>query len=217
MAFEFINKKNKKIILGIIAIVVIIAAAIAGIKIYQNINKKIYSGDGTYYYQQATDKRLQFNKDNTFSYTVQTDESTADVSKGTWSQNNNEITLTYESGDAYTFVQTHDGFLYRKDKVFRGKTNDKKLWNRAFAYEEDGKVVERLWFMDDGTVDSENSEGKIVYSGTYTRTDNILTVRYNAIPDSYNKSPEIVERYLVLDNGITKELYAKTPAENVAK
>ncbi len=216
MASKFINKKNKKIFLGIIAIVIIIAV-IAGVKIYRNINNKVYSGEGIYYYQQATDKRLQFNKDNTFSYTVQTDESTADVSKGTWSQNNNEITLTYESSDAYTFVQTSDDFIYRKDKVYKGKTSNEKLWNCAFAYEEDGKVVERLWFMDDGTVDSENSEGKIVYSGTYTRVDNIIIVRYVSKPDSYNKTVEVTERYLVLDNGITKEIFSKTPFENVAK
>ena len=70
--------------------------------------------------------------------------------------------------------------------------------------------------MDDGTV--ELVEGiNITSRGTYTRVGDILIVRRLSAPDSYNKRVEIVERYLVLDNGITKELYAKTPAENVAK
>ncbi len=213
MALKFSNKKFIIILIAIVAII----AIIAGVKIYQNENSKIYSGEGIYYYQQDNNKTLQFNKDKSFSYSVQVDENTLDVLKGTWAQDGNEITLTYESGNKFAFVKTPDGFIYRKDKVFKGKTSDEKLWDGAFAYKEDGNVVERLWFMDNGTVDSTNADGITEYSGTYTRVDNIIIVRYTTKPDSFNKTVEIVERYLVLDDGITKEIFSKTPFENVAK
>lgn len=216
MALKFSNKKNKRIIIILIAIIVIIAIA-AGVKIYQNENNKIYGGEGIYYYQQDNNKTLHFEKDKNFSYSIKTDENTAEISKGTWEQSGNEITLTYESGETFKFAKTSDGFIYRKDRVFEGKPSDKKLWNCALAYKEDGKVVKRLWFMDDGTVDLTDADGKIEYSGTYTIVDNVIIIRYVSKPDSYNKKVEVAERYLILDNGITKEVYGRNPVENVAR
>ena len=217
MATKFVNKKNKKIIFGIIAIAVIIILAVAGLKIYKNMNSKIYSGEGLYYYQQDNGKRLHFNEDKTFSYTVQDDDGTETVSNGTWSQNGNESTLTYKSGAAVTLVESEDGYLYRKDRIFRGKTSDKKLLNNGFVFEENDKAVEYLWFMEDGTVDIETVGDSKMKHGTYTRVDNILIVRYTTAPDSFNNTRQVVERYLVLENGITKEIYNKQPVENVAK
>ena len=210
------KKNNKNIIIALI-VVVLAAAIIAGVAIYRHTNTQVYSGDGMYYNQQDSGKRIQFNKDKTFSYLVSIDDQTNDSEKGTWSETNGEITLTFDSGSKYVFAKTESGYMYRKDKIFRGKTSDKKLLNNIYVLEENGEVVETLCFMDDGTVDYEKANNSKILHGTYTRVDDILIVRYNSIPDSLNKSPEVVDRYLVLDGGITKEIYAKTPAENIAK
>ncbi|MBR5518608.1 MAG: hypothetical protein IKV86_06220 [Clostridia bacterium] len=209
------KKKNKKNIIIALIVVVVAAAIIAGYAIYKHVNSQVYSGDGMYYHQNDG-TTLQFKEDNTFSYSEQTEENTTDVLKGKWAEKDNDIILTYESGTEFTFVKTEYGYLYRKDSIYRGKTSDEKLLNNLYVKEENGKVVETLYFANDGSF--ELSEGKTITSrGTYTRVDNILIVRRITAPDPYGKKIEIDERYLVLDNGITKNIYAKTPAENVAK
>ena len=211
-----IKKKNKKIIIIALIVAIVVAAVIAGIAIYKNVNSKLYSGEGAYYYQQDKTTTLNFKDDNTFSFIKQADENTNDVITGKWAEKDGEITLTFDDASTVTFVKTEDGYLYRKDKIYRGKTSEKKLLNNMYVLEEDGAEFERLCFMDDGTM--EITQGKTITSrGTYTRVDNILIVRRTTIPDSYGKKIDVTERYLVLDNGITKEIYSKTPAENVAK
>lgn len=197
-------------------VLVVAVAIIAGIAVYKHANNQVYSDGGIYYNQQNSDKLIKFNKDNTFSYLIYYDDQSNVSENGTWSENEKEITLTFDVGSEFTFVKTKDGYLYRKDRIYRGKTSDKKLLNNLYVMEEDGKVTETLYFADDGTF--ELSQGETVVSrGTYTRVDNILIVRRTTAPDSYGKRVEIAERYLVLDNGITKEIYAKTPAEDIAK
>jgi len=210
------NKSNKKNIIIAVIVLVVAAAIIAGVAIYKHVNSRVYSDGGIYYNQQNSGISLQFKEDNTFAYSVLVEENQTDVSNGKWTEKDNEIILTFESGSEFTFVKTEDGYLYRKDRIYRGKTSDKKLLNNLYVMEEDGKVTETLYFADDGTF--ELSQGETVVSrGTYTRVDNILIVRRTTAPDSYGKRVEIAERYLVLDNGITKEIYAKTPAEDIAK
>ena len=209
------KKKNKKIIIIALTVVLVAAAIIVGIAIYKNKNNKLYSGEGMYYYQQNQAVTLQFREDNTFSYTSPSDDATNEVSTGKWSEKDNEITLTFESGSKFAFVKTEDGYIYRKDRVYRGVTSDEMLLNNMYVLEEDGKKVEELYFAADGTM--EVTQGKTIVSrGTYTRVDNILIVRRTTAPDSYGKKI-IAERYLVLDNGITKDIYNKTPAEDIAK
>lgn len=209
------KKTNKKIIIIALITVLVAAAIIAGIAICKNANSKLYSGDGMYYHQTNSDT-FQFKEDNTFTYTKPLDDGTSDVLTGKWSKEDNEVTLTFESDTKYAFGTTEDGYIYRKDRVYRGVTSEEKLLNNIYVLEQDGKKVEELFFANDGTM--EVTQGKTIISrGTYTRVDNILIVRRTTLPDSYGKRIDITERYLVLDNGITKEIYAKTPAENIAK
>lgn len=206
-----LNKKTKKRILISIIAVALIAIVLIGICIYKNMTSKLYSGDGIYYSQQNDGKYLQFKKDNTFTFATKIDENTEDISKGTWTENNNSVTLTFsESNATYKFIKTENGYLYREDKVFRGKTSDEKLLNNRYVLEKDGEVVEEMWFLKDGTVDYQIIGDSRINSGTYTRVDDILIVRYN-------KNPSVAVRFLVLDNGITKDIFYKEPPKEVAQ
>lgn len=209
MAKKKTKKYNKVIIIGIIAIA-IIALTLIGISVYKHISNKLYSGDGIYYSQQTSDIYLKFNKDNTFKFSRKLDDNTEQISNGKWSENNNKVTLTFDEGGSHVFIRTEDGYLYREDKVFRGKTNDEKLWNNRFVMEKDGEDIEEIWFLNDGTVDYKVIGDSKMSHGTYTRVDDVLIVRYN-------KNPEIPVRFLVLDNGITREFYHREKPENVAK
>lgn len=215
MATKKRNKNNKKYIIIASIVILLAAAIIAGIAIYRNTNNKLYSGDGMYYHQNDG-TTLQFKEDNTFAYTKTYDDGTNDVMTGKWLEKDDEFTLTFESGTEFSFVKTEDGYIYRSDRVYRGVTSDEKLLNNLYVLEQDGEKVEELYFANDGTM--EVTQGKTIVSrGTYTRVDNILIVRRTTLPDSYGKRIDITERYLVLEKGITKDIYAKTPAENVAK
>ena len=205
-----LNTKTKKWILAVIIAVALIAIVLIGVCIYKNMTGKLYSGDGIYYSQQDDEKYLQFKEDKTFTFATKMDENTEDISKGTWTESNNVITLTFfENNMTYKFIKTESGYLYREDKVFRGKTSDEKLLNNRYVLEKDGEVVEEIWFMKDGTVDYQITGDSRINHGTYTRVDDILIVRYN-------KNPDVVVRFLVLDNGITKEIFHKEPPKEVA-
>lgn len=205
------NKKLNELIIIIVIAVAVIAFIAIGVGVYKNMTDTVYSGDGIYYSQQEEGKYLQFNKDNTFSYSVRVDETTEEITKGTWTNDSNIITLTYtESGNSYTYVKTGDDYLYREDKVFRGKTSDEKLLNNRFVLEEDGEVVEEMWFLNDGTVDYQITGDSKIKHGTYTRVDDILIVRYDS-------SPNVAHRFLVLDNGITKDIFYSKPISEAAR
>lgn len=205
------NKKSNKLVLTIVIAVAVIALALIGVGVYKHLNNNLYSGDGKYYSQQNDGKYLQFNKNNTFTLSAKVDENTEELSKGTWQESNNVITLTFDESNAtYTFIKTAEGYLYRDDKVFRGKTSDKKLLNNRYVLEKDGKIQEEIWFFDDGTVDYQISGDHKITHGKYTRVDNILIVRYN----ERSNAPV---RFLVLDNGITKEIFHKEQAKEVAQ
>ena len=206
-----LNKKQKKWIITAIIAVAVIALVLVGIVVYKQINSKLYSGDGIYYSQQEDGRYLQFKKDNTFTFATKVDETTEDISKGTWTENDNTITLTFaETSGKYKFIRTEDGYIYRKDRVFRGKTSDEKLLNNRYVLEKDGEVVEEIWFLKDGTVDYQIIGDSKITHGTYTRVGDILIVRYN-------KKPEIAVRFLVLDNGVTKEIFHKEPPKEIAQ
>ena len=212
-----VKKRNiKKIIIAIILIAVVVVTTLGVMKYIEYSKNKLTGGDGIYYYQQDNGKTLKFNKDNTFSYSVVTDD-TADVSTGTWTQNKDEISVTFENGSEVSFVKTPDDYIYRKGEIFKGITSDAKLLNNIYVLEENGEKVERICFMNDGTVDYEIIGDSKMSHGTYTRVGDILIVRRSSAPYSFNKVVEITERYLVLENGITKEIYSKAPAENIAK
>lgn len=201
---------NKKIIISVIIAVILVACAAAGVLIYKEKTGKLYSGEGIYYSQQNDGKYLQFNKDNTFSYVTGEDKNSQEISKGTWTKDENKVTLTYsESGNSYTFIETDDGYLYREDTVFKGKTSDEKLLNNVFVLEKEDGFREELWFESDGRMDKVQN-GKIVAHGTYTRVDDILIVRYDDNPDK-------AERFLVLETGISRDIFCKEPVKEVTE
>lgn len=205
--------KNKKIISGIIIAVIIIACVVIISGIYNNI----YSGNGVYYSQQGDGKYLQFSKDNTFSYAYnpENDEKNTDgnssdniqayiINSGTWTQNNDKLILTFKDTDsAVTFVE-HNNYIYREDTVFKGITSDAKLLKNKYLKEISEDQHTEVWFFDDGTMTYDEYWGDDVTTrtGKYTRVDDILIVRYN-------DSPDIAHRFLVLENGISEDIYSK--------
>lgn len=202
-----LNKTNKKIIISVIIAVVVIACIAVSIAVYKNVTDKPYSGNGVYYSQQEEGKYLQFNEDNTFSYVPGADE---DASNGKWEQQENKIMLTFTGSDSpVTFIKTGD-YIYREDKVFRGITSDEKLLNNRYVLERDGKIVEEIWFLNDGTVDHQIIGDSKIDHGTYTRVDDILIVRYD---DKYGTA----QRFLVLDKGISKDIFSKESIKEVTE
>ena len=205
-------KKNQKSLLTtIILVAIILCVAISGI-VYKYNASQLYGNNGIYHTQQETGEYLQFKKDKTFSYAYnpQNDKSNPSniqaeiLGHGTWKKSGNKITLTFTDSDEKVILIEKDKYIYKEDKVFRGKTSDSKLLNNKYLLEIDEERSESIWFFDDGSVSHEVCWGadKTIKNGKYTRTDDILTVRYSDKTAS-------VERYLVLDNGITKDIYSK--------
>ena len=204
---------NKKIISGIIIAVVILASVVIIWGIYDNI----YSGNGVYYSQQGDGKYLQFSKDNTFSYAYnpENDEKNVNtnssnniqayiINNGTWVQNNDKITLTFKDSEStMTFIE-HDDYIYREDTVFRGITSDAKLLKNKYLKEISEDQHTEVWFFDDGTMSYDEYWGGDVTprTGKYTRVGDILIVRYN-------DSPDIPHHFLVLENGVSEDIYSK--------
>ncbi len=211
--------KNKKIIAGVIIASIVIACIVIISGIYSNI----YSGNGVYYSQQGDGKYIQFSKDNTFSYAYnpENDEKNADsslsniqayiINSGVWAQNNNKITLTFkDTKNTVTFIE-HSDYIYKEDSVFRGITSDAKLLKNKYLKEISEDQYTEVWFFDDGTMSYDEYWGGDVTprSGKYTRVGDILIVRYN-------DSPDIARRFLVLENGVSEDIYSKKLPEKVA-
>ncbi len=202
------NKKTLKIgIAGIVILCIIIAAIF-----YIYDSKQIYGGNGIYYTQQETGEYLQFNKDKTFSFAYNPDnakEAESNVqaeilTNGTWKKSGNKITLTFSDNDTPVILAEKDGYLYRENKVFKGKTSDAKLLNNRYLLKETEDRSTVVLFFKDGTMAHEIHWGKdvTIKNGKYTRTDNIITVRYN-------DESTTAERYLVLETGVVKDIYSK--------
>ena len=204
------NKILKTIIIFAVTAVIIAAAVI----IVTNNTNKPSSGNGIYYSQQANGKYLQFFDDKTFSYIYDPAKDMAKkpiatnqvdiLGKGTWEQQGNKIIIKYEDSDSTITFAEKDGYLYREDTVFRGITSDAKLLNNKYLWEESEDKHTAVWFLNDGTMSYDFFWGgdKSSKWGTYVRVDNILIARYNDTPD-------ISHRFLVLDNGISQDIYSK--------
>lgn len=212
-------KLDKKVLSGIIiaAVVVICIAVISGI--FNNI----YSGNGVYYSQQGDGKYLQFDKDGTFSYAYnpENDEKNSDnqstniqayiINSGTWENNGKKTTLTFKDSESTTVFVEYGNYLYREDSVFRGITSDAKMLKNKYLKEIADDQHAEVWFFEDGTMSYDEYWGGDVTPrpGKYTRVDDILIVRFN-------DSPEIAHRFLVLENGISEDIYAKKLPKKVA-
>ena len=203
--------KNKSLIkISIIAVILVCIAIAAALYIYDS--KQIYGGNGIYYTQQETGEYLQFNKDKTFSYAYnpQSDKSAASniqaeiINSGTWEKSGDKIILNFSNSDTPVVFVKKDEYIYREDKVFRGITSDAKLLNNRYLLEEADDRSTVVLFFNDGTMAHEIHWGKdvTIKNVTYTRTGDILTVRYN-------DETVTAERYLVLEKGVTKEIYSK--------
>lgn len=209
-----IKKKALSVTLITVAVIACIAIAVV---IFNNTLNQPYSGDGIYYSQQGDGKYLQFFKDKTFSYIYDpakdvgktlSDKNThrSDViNNGTWEHQGNRIILNFTgSEEPVIFIET-DGYIYREDTVFRGITSDAKLLKNKYLREESEDRHTEAWFFDDGTMSYDFYWGSDLTSksGTYTRVDDILIVRYSNTPD-------VAHRFLVLENGISEDIYSKT-------
>ena len=207
--------KQKNLITTIILVGIILGGIVAGV-VYKLHSMQIYGNNGIYHSCQETGEYLQFKKDKTFSFAYNPDtDKSADtnvqaeiLSKGTWEKNGNKITLHFEDSDNSIVFVEKNKYIYNQDAIFKGKTSDSKLLNNQYVLNKSDDRKEVIWFFDDGTVSHESYWGKdmTIKDGKYTRTDDILTVRYNETPDT-------AQRYLVLENGITKAIYSKELAQ----
>lgn len=206
-----ISKKTLTAIIVVAAVAICIGIAFA---VFNNIFNRPNSGDGIYYSQQGDGKYLQFFDDKTFSYIYDSakdiskkleNTNQADVlNKGTWEQRGNKIILKFDEDNSEIIFVKKDGYIYREDTVFRGKTSDAKLLKNKYLLEESKDKYTEVWFLIDGTMsyDSFWNGDKTSRWGTYVRVDDILIARYDDLPD-------IPHRFLVLDNGVSKDIYSK--------
>lgn len=203
---------NKKVLSGI----VIIAVVVIGIAVISGIYNNIYSKNGVYYSQQSDGKYLQFDKDGTFSYAYNPENDEKNngkqsdniqayiINSGTWTKDGKKIILAFKDSTATaTFVECGE-YIYREDSVFRGITSDAKMLKNKYLKEISEDQHTEVWFFEDGTMSYDEHWGGDVTprAGKYTRVDDILIVRFN-------DSPEIAHRFLVLENGISEDIYAK--------
>jgi len=211
--------KNKKILAGVVIAIIIIACIVIISGIYNNI----YMGNGVYYSQQSDGKYIQFSKDNTFSFAYNPENDNKNdnngssniqayiINNGTWTKDGNKITLKFEETETITNFIEYDNYIYREDSVFRGVTSDAKLLKNKYLKEISEDQYTEVWFFEDGTMTYNEFWGGdyTTRTGKYTRVDDILIVRYN-------DAPEIAHRFLVLDKGVSEDIYAKKLPVEVA-
>ncbi|MEE1043783.1 MAG: hypothetical protein UH854_07435, partial [Clostridia bacterium] len=183
----------------------------------------IYSGNGVYYSQQGDGKYLQFDKDGTFSYAYNPENDAKNsgdqstniqayiINNGTWESSGKKTTLTFKDSEITTTFVEYGDYLYREDSVFRGITSDAKMLKNKYLKEISDDQHAEVWFFEDGTMSYDEHWGGDVTprAGKYTRVDDILIVRFN-------DSPEITHRFLVLENGISEDIFAKRLPKKVA-
>ena len=209
-------KNKKRVISSIVIAIAAILCIVIAFTVYNVTFRKPYSGNGIYYSQKGDGKYMQFLNDKTFSYisdpqkAVNADKTTDSSSQatvlgsGTWKQSGNKIIIQFtDSENTITFIEK-DGYLYREDTVFRGITSDAKLLKNKYLLEKNDEQRIEAWFFDDGTMSYDEYWGKdlTTKSGTYTRVDDILVVRYD-------KTPDVAHKFLVLENGISEDLFSR--------
>ena len=204
--------KNKKILLIISVIVLIAICVVLAVNIFKNAMSQPYAGGGIYYSQNDSGEYLQFFKDKTFSHiydaSVSDSESTNNqveiLGKGTWEKKDGKIILKFPDTDNTISFGEKDGYLYREDTVFRGITSDALLLKNKYVYKQDENQRTQVYFLSDGTMTYAKFWGDSQKSrwGTYKRVGDILVVRYD-------DDAEIAHRFLVLDNGVSEDVYSK--------
>lgn len=204
---------RKTLISVIIAALIIIAGTVF---VFVNYNSW-FSGNQIYYSQNNPGKYIQLKKDHTFAivYNPQLDIYSEDGGEhtniearientGTWSKTDDKITLNFDgSQKTVEFVKTKEG-IYNSSKIFKGIYTDKKLLNGIYTYKVDDEFAYRIVFFDDLTMNYDTVWGRegTPRHGTYTRINDIITVRYN-------DSPERPYKYLMTNHGIADDYYTK--------
>lgn len=207
---------TKKRILIIVAIVIAVAAAIF---IFAKSALGITAGNGIYYSQKNSGYYLQFKDDKTFvvAYNpkkdINYDESAVHDEKieayieksGTWEKSGSEITLKFDNVDETATLVEKDGYIYNSEQVYEGETTDSKLLSGEYIFKESLDREYVLTFKDDLTVTLKTSWGGSTtkrLKGTYTRTDDVITIRYK-------KSAEIPHKFIMTDKGLVEDCYMK--------
>lgn len=207
---------TKKRILTIAAIAVVITSAIF---IYAKSAFGITAGNGIYYSQKNSGYYLQFKDDNTFvvAYNpkkdISYDESAVHDEKieayiektGTFKKLGNKITLKFDNVDKTSTLIQKDGYIYNSGQVYEGESTDSKLLNGKYIYKESLDREYVLTFKDDLTVTLKTSWGGSTtkkLKGTYTRTDDVITVRYE-------KSADIPHKFIMTEKGLVEDCYMK--------
>ncbi len=203
---------SKKIIRITVAVVLVLAAVAALV-----IKFHPASVAGVYYSQKDSGSYIQIKADGSFmlAYNPKKDETSTSKNDenvqayidgtGTWSKDKDTITLTYTDGSTTELVILKD-CLYNKNYIYKGVVTDALAFSQIFTYRYENKEnrYDSLMFFEDHTVYLNKYRGGRPSSraGTYTRLDDIITVRYN---DEDNRAHE----FLMVEGGITDDIYTK--------
>ena len=203
---------KKRLIIAAASAVIIVAAVTLVFK---------FCGIGTAgidYSQKDSGYYLQLKNNGTFNvaYNPKKDDDLADKSQnanveayidgsGTWSKDGNKIALKFDNGTVINLVKGKK-YIYNADAVYKGIVSDEKAFSQIFTYRypEDENKYDSVIFFDDLTMSFNRFRGvrPTSHAGRYTRVDDIITVRYN---DEDNKA----HKFLIVEGGITDDIYLK--------
>lgn len=202
---------SKKVIGIAVAVVIALVAVAAVIMKLHPI-----SVAGVYYSQKDSGYYIQIKADGSFmlAYNPKKDEVVSGKDEnvqayidgtGTWSKEKDVITLNYTDGGTTELVVLK-GCLYNKNYVYKGVVTDALAFSQIFTYRYENKDnrYDSLMFFEDHTMSLNKYRSGIPSSqaGTYTRVDDIITVRYNNEDNRAHK-------FLIVEDGITDDIYTK--------
>lgn len=210
---------KKKLTLIIAAVIIVAAAAALAVVKFGGL-----TAAGIYYSQKDSGYYLRLKHGGTFTYaynpqkdiTLNTEDGESKnieayiENSGTWSKNGNKITLKFEDGNIVNLIKKGD-YYYNTSRIYKGVSTKEKSFSKIYTYlyDNDETRSDSVLFFDDLTVSYNKVRGgkPMTKNGTYTRTEDIITVRYS---DEDNRS----HKFLMLENGVTDDLYTKKPLDN---
>lgn len=207
---------KKNTIFAIVAVIIVVAAA--AVLLYTKMANSITAGNGIYYSQKNSGYYVQFKKDKTFVIAYNPEKDAAAESgagqnekveayienSGTWKMTGNTITMKYDNDkEDSVLIKTKDG-LYNPNNIYKGIPPKDKIIKATYTYQPEENRYYSLIFFDDLTMTCDaHWDGKVkTRPGRYTRTDDIVTVRYNDNADYAHK-------FLVINEGLADDIYTK--------
>lgn len=197
-------------------LIIAIIAAIAAVSVLFAANFENFAASGIYYSQKDSGYYLQLKHGGKFiyAYNPQKDKTAGDSASniqayiensGVWSVKKGKITLKFDDGNIVNLKKSGN-YYYNTSTVYKGVYTNEKAFSKIYTYRygEDENKYDSALFFDDLTFSFNRvRNGKpITKNGTYTRVKDLLTVRYN---NEDNRA----YRFLMLENGISDDLFSK--------